>query len=265
MEARSLLAMRVGRVVAIAALVAVTAGPATAGDVVATDHTVAERDVSALIADVFVEMGLAPETAAALTTGLDREVAERLNELVSRGLLTLEQVDELRRVVADGEFREHLSPVAGEARFRRDAFRAAAEKALGELGIDVPDGMTIHAVLELNDLTPDDLAHALKALGLELPPPPVPPPGPDPHDPTIEPVLEPGGQVDDDGPLPLDDPYPTTKPPPPPAEEPKDYPLVGPDLGEAPKPPPPPEDELHPPPDEPLPGTEPHPHDKPLA
>jgi hypothetical protein len=176
---------RLKRAVA-AAVLAATVGSATAA--AANDYPPVSADDGAgelvgplatgdpeladLIQRLLEELGMAPDVAGGLVSDFVGDVSDRINAMVNEGLVTIEQVDVLREHVENGTFDEQIPDVADATRARRDAFHQAAREVLEELGIDVPDGVSIHEVLRNNDLNPSDLDDLLAERGIDLPPPP---------------------------------------------------------------------------------------------
>jgi hypothetical protein len=172
------------RAVAAAAVLAATVGSATAANDYPTvsaaedagelvgPPAAGDPELADLVQRLLEELGMAPDVARYLVSDLIGDVTDRINAMVDEGLVTIEQVDALREHVENGTFDEQIPGVGDATRARRDAFHQAAREVLRELGIDVPDRVSIHEVLRDNEMSRADLDDFLAERGIDLPRPP---------------------------------------------------------------------------------------------
>lgn len=145
-------------------------------DTSAVDHD----EISELVALVLAELGLPTDDAGPLVERVLGGVTKRINTLVDEGIVDPEQVDSLTTVIEDGGF-DDVAEVVEHARERRTAFRNAAQDALAELGIEVPERGSLNDAIEEAGLTREGLRTILEESGVELPDPPARPERRDPE------------------------------------------------------------------------------------
>ena len=166
--------------------IALVLGPAP---LAAADEPPATDDVAGLIADLLAELGFPPDATDPVIADLLDGVTERIDDLVERGIVEPDQVEELASRLDQGELDEAVAELVEQTRERRDAVRAASEALLAELGVEVPEEGSLHDAIAAAGLTRDDLAELLEESGVELPPPPD---RPRPADPCAADEGEPG-------------------------------------------------------------------------
>ena len=160
---------------------------------VAAHPSGADDELAPLVTDTLLALGVDSGIVDDIADAAVRGASLRLDTMLDDGAVTADQLDALVEQAEDGSLPGVIAEVIEDVRTRRDAYRAAAETLLEELGIELGEGESARDAFADNGI---DVAEFVARLPEDLPPPPA-------------------AEADEPAPVPTTVPPPTTTAPPP--------------------------------------------------
>lgn len=134
----------------------------------ATHPAGADDELAPLVADILLALGV---DSGIVDDAAVRGASLRLGMMLDDGAVTVDQLDALVAQAGDGSLPGVIAEFIEDVRSRRDAYRAAAEALLEELGVELGDGESVRDAFAANGI---DVAEFAERLREELPPPQTP-------------------------------------------------------------------------------------------